>query len=48
MDTHALHTVKKYDRVLINRALEVRSPRRFIRARLMEIINDTGFIQLFI
>ena len=24
MDTHALHAVKKYDRVLINRALEVR------------------------
>ena len=24
MDTHALHAVKKYDRVLINRGLEVR------------------------
>ena len=24
MDTHALHAVKKYDRVLINRRMEVR------------------------
>lgn len=47
-DTHALHAVKKYDRVLINRALEVRKDLASLSymARLIKIKNIV--IQLFI
>ena len=48
-DTHALHSVKKYDRVLISRALEVRKDLTVSFNMTMQMkINNTGFIQLFI
>jgi len=46
MDTHALHAVKKYDRVLINRALEVRKDLAVSSEQDEWKNNDIGVIRL--